>query len=34
MALAVIEPDKPNWEQRTFECRNCGHSQISVVKIE
>jgi hypothetical protein len=33
MALAVIEPDKQNWEKQTFECHNCGHSQISVAKI-
>ena len=34
MSLSFIEPDKPGWEQRTFECQNCGHSQISVVKIK
>ena len=34
MALALIEPDKPGWEQRTFECQNCGHTQSSVVEIQ
>jgi hypothetical protein len=28
MALALIEPNEPGWEQRTFECQNCGHTQI------
>ena len=34
MTLALIEPDKPGWEQRTFECQNCGHNQTSVVEIK
>ena len=33
MTLALIEPDKPGWEQRTFECQNCGHTQCSVAEI-
>ena len=34
MALALIETDKSGWEQRTFECQNCGHTQSSVIKIK
>ena len=30
--LALIEPDKPDHDKRTFECSICGHSESFVVK--
>jgi hypothetical protein len=32
MMLARIEPDKPEHEQRTFECLRCHKSETVVVK--
>jgi hypothetical protein len=32
MSLARIEPDKPDHDQRTFECPACPHSLTEVVK--
>jgi len=31
--LARIDPDKPGYEQFTFECPKCGHSQSSIARI-
>jgi transcription elongation factor Elf1 len=33
MLLARIEPEKPGYELRTFECPTCEHSMSVVVKI-
>jgi len=32
MVLARIEPDKPDYDRRTFECAQCGHSESLTVK--
>jgi transposase-like protein len=32
MWLARIEPDKPDYDRRTFECPECDHSLTEVVK--
>jgi hypothetical protein len=32
MHLARIEPEKPGYETRTFECPNCEHSLSIVAK--
>jgi hypothetical protein len=32
MLLSRIDPDKPDRDERTFECRGCGHSESFVVK--
>ena len=32
MWLALIEPDKPDYDRRTFECRECEHTLVEVVK--
>jgi predicted RNA-binding Zn-ribbon protein involved in translation (DUF1610 family) len=34
MRLAWIEPDKPDYDRRTFECPKCAHEEIVVVKYE
>jgi ribosomal protein S27AE len=35
MWLARIEPtDKPDYDQRTFECPRCEHSEIMTVKFK
>ena len=34
MWLARIEPtDKPDYDQRTFECARCEHSETMMVKF-
>lgn len=33
MSLARIEPDKPGYDLRTFECSKCDHVVSVVVKI-
>jgi hypothetical protein len=32
MMLARIEPDTPDHDRRTFECANCGHSEVTVAR--
>lgn len=32
MWLALIEPDKPNRDRRTFECWECDYTETIVVK--
>jgi hypothetical protein len=32
MRLGLIEPDRPNHEQRTYRCDSCGHSETKTVK--
>jgi len=32
MWLARIEPEKPDYDRRTFECPECEHSMTEVVK--
>jgi transcription elongation factor Elf1 len=35
MWLARIEPtDKPDYDQRTFECPQCDHSETMMVKFK
>jgi hypothetical protein len=34
MPLTLIEPDKPDHDRRTFECRHCGHAESIVVKYK
>jgi hypothetical protein len=34
MLLARIEPDKPNYDKRTFECATCESSESFVVKYK
>lgn len=34
MMLATIEPDEPGHDRRTFECSNCGHAEVAVVKYQ
>jgi hypothetical protein len=34
LALARIEPAQPGYDLRTFECRECGHSETKVSPIE
>jgi len=34
MLLARIEPEKPGYERRTFECAKCQHSISHVAKIK
>lgn len=34
MRLARIEPDKPGYDLRTFECGSCGHSTSIIAKID
>lgn len=34
MWLARITPDKPDYDQRTFECPQCDHSITEVVKYK
>jgi transcription elongation factor Elf1 len=31
MMLARIEPDRPGFDRRTFECPACNHSEVVVV---
>lgn len=33
MLLARIEPYESDWDQRTFECNWCGHSDLKIVAI-
>jgi hypothetical protein len=30
--LAMVEPDKPGYEKRTFRCDSCGYSETKTVK--
>jgi hypothetical protein len=30
--LAFVEPDKPEYETRTYRCDACGHSETKTVK--
>jgi hypothetical protein len=32
MWLTRIEPDKPDYEKRTFECKACGGTTVEIVK--
>jgi hypothetical protein len=32
LRLALIEPDKPDHEKRTYQCDSCGHSKTKTVK--
>jgi len=32
MLLTRIGPDKPGWEQRTFECQACQNEAIDIVR--
>ena len=32
MMLALIEPDRPGYDVRTFECRPCDYAESNVVK--
>jgi hypothetical protein len=34
MDLTRIEPHKPGFDRRSFECPACQHSESSVVKFE
>jgi len=35
MWLTLVEPaDDPNYDQRTFECLDCDHSEIVLVEIK
>ena len=34
MLLARIEPEKPDYDRRTFQCAECGHSLSEVVKYK
>jgi DNA-directed RNA polymerase subunit RPC12/RpoP len=34
MMLARIEPENQNRDRRTFECPECNHSEVSVVKYQ
>jgi hypothetical protein len=34
MWLARIEPDKPDYDRRTFKCPECDHSLTEVVKYK
>ncbi len=34
MSLVRIFPDKPGYDQRTFECPRCEHEIIEVVKYK
>lgn len=33
MALEQIEPDKPGYDRRTFECPSCEHVETVVVRL-
>jgi hypothetical protein len=33
MALVRLEPDIPDHDKRTFECRECGQEEIAVVRF-
>jgi uncharacterized metal-binding protein (TIGR02443 family) len=33
MTLTRIDPDKPGFDIRTFECSKCGYTQSKVFKI-
>jgi ribosomal protein S27AE len=33
MWLALIEPDKPDHDKRTFECPRCQHETTEIVKF-
>jgi len=32
MSLTLIEPDKPDHDRRTFECRECQSELVEIVK--
>ena len=34
MRLVSIEPEKPNYDRRTFECRQCSRSHSIIVKYK
>jgi hypothetical protein len=34
MYLAYIEPEKPGYDVRTFECPRCQHVEIAVVEFK
>ena len=34
MYLASIEPERPGFDLRTFECPRCQHAEAVVVKFE
>ena len=34
MWLTRIEPDKPDHDRRTFECKACGHLVTEIVKYK
>ena len=34
MMLACIEPEKPGYDRRTFECQKCSYSEEVVVNFE
>ena len=34
MWLARIEPEEPGYDRRTFECPECDHSLVQVVKYK
>ena len=34
MMLDRVEPDKPEYGKRTFECPRCQHSEIEIVKFK
>ncbi len=34
MLLALVEPDKPDHDKRTFECPVCEHSESFVAKYK
>jgi len=31
MRLEFIEPAEPRYDERTYECASCGHSEIKTV---
>lgn len=33
MRLSRIEPHKPGYDLRHFECQHCGHAETRVVKL-
>jgi hypothetical protein len=34
MKLTEIKPDKPDYDQRRFDCAKCAHFEIFVVKYQ
>jgi uncharacterized Zn finger protein len=33
MMLTRIEPERPGYDRRLFECKECGHSETTIVQF-